>query len=410
MGSRKEPEPYRHKATRYYDASGNRVPPGTPGAEKRTETSRTYYANLKIGGKTKRTSLKTTDLATAWARLREMLRRERDRDLGIIDEYSENAEKPLSQHVEDWLASVESRGNGEKHLSGLRTRITRLIEVAGWKRITDLTADTLSATLARLGREGASAQTRNHYLGSARQFSRWAYGPGKRLKEDPFRSLRPANTLTDRRRLRRPPTDEELAKLFEYLEGERDGVIPPVLRGLSGRHRALCYRVSIATGLRANEMRQLTPACFDLDAGTLSLPASADKRRRPALLPLPPWLLEQLRAWFAAGGQCWDRVGKDDLGRLLRWDIEAAGIAHTIPDKEGRPLYLDFHSLRHRYCDWLSRVPGISPRALLALTRHSTVELAMGIYGRHRDDEGATVVAGMPEPGKKPPEKPQQSE
>ena len=83
-------------------------------------------------------------------------------------------------------------------------------------------------------------------------------------------------------------------------------------------------------------------------------------------------------------------------GRLLKADLEAAGVPYTVPGLSGEPLYFDFHAMRHYYCTWAANLPGISPRTLLALTRHSSVELAMRTYAKVRTED---VRRGRPDAG-----------
>jgi integrase len=64
---------------------------------------------------------------------------------------------------------------------------------------------------------------------------------------------------------------------------------------MPGRERALLYALALRTGLRANELRSLTAASFNLDAGTVTVAAAYSKHRREDILPLPPEILGDLR-------------------------------------------------------------------------------------------------------------------
>jgi integrase len=64
-----------------------------------------------------------------------------------------------------------------------------------------------------------------------------------------------------------------------------------------GRKIALAYRLMLSTGLRLNELRTLTWADVDLDAGALTVRAVNAKNRHDATLPLPPDALDALKAW-----------------------------------------------------------------------------------------------------------------
>lgn len=398
----KGPHPFRVTITRHVDTEGKRCPKDTPGARQVKSLSESYYTDIWDGKSRKRIPLGTSDLATAWANLRAILKRQAEAELGIRDRFAEAAEVPLEKHIDDWVESAEARGVSPKQCLGLRSSVLELARLAGWRRITDIDYDSALKALARLQRptegnpQGLSAQTRNHYTKKIKQFTNWAAGHSGRLRTDPLKQLATVDVSTDRRHDRRTPSDEEIGKLFEYLEGA-DAL---EVEGMSGRHRALAYRVAMATGLRAGELRSLTPSSFDLERATVTVAASYSKRRREDVLPLPPWLVILIRDWFTSGGRCFDGFPAEHPGKVLKADLASARIPYTVKNAAGVDLYFDFHSLRHYFCSWAGNLVGISPRALLALTRHSTPELAMQIYGQTKTSDVRTAVDGMPEPGR----------
>jgi len=80
---------------------------------------------------------------------------------------------------------------------------------------------------------------------------------------------------------------------------------------MTGPQRALLYRLAIETGLRANEIRSLTRASFDLDACTVTVVAGSSKRRRKDVqiiskslaAELEPFLATKVPAAKAFGGR-----------------------------------------------------------------------------------------------------------
>jgi len=406
--SRKKSQPVRVTVTRYYDARGNRVPKGTPGAVKRTEKTESYYAWLRVDGKLKRVPLGTADLGEAWAELRRLKRREAERAAGVSDDWLEQMARPLQEHIDDWLASVADRGTSEAQVDLLRSHVEKLAALAGWRRLGDLTAETLLRALARMQRPagdapGVSAQTRNHYTRHAKQFSRWCCRTRpRRLHEDPFDCVELVGVEADRRHDRRSPSDAEVAALFDHLEAE-----PPRARvrcGMTGRQRALGYKVSMATGFRAGELRSLSRESFDLAAATVTCRAEYSKRGRLDTQQLPAWLVAELKAWFKAGGGCWQGFPRQFPGRLLKADLKAAGVAWEVAGPSG-PLFFDFHSLRHWYVTQVANLPGISPRALMALCRHSTPALTLKVYAKAQDKDLRAAAEQIPQPGKRRPGK-----
>jgi integrase len=378
------PRPRKVVVTRYYDARGKRCAKGDPGAKPKKERSATWFA--KIGGK--RVSLKTTDEAEAWAELKRRLRR---RQTG---EPEPQGALPLSELVSEWVAVLKARGGGAQHVQQLKANVTRLIEAAGWKFPMDMTADSCLIAMAKLvASRSLSAQSRNHYLQHAKQFARWLVDGG-RLMRNPFGGLRPVSVEADRRHDRRVPTDEEIGNLMKYLHDPK----AKIRKGMTGPQRALGYRVCMATGFRAGELKSLERASFDLPAGTVTCRAAYSKRRRRDTQHLPPWLVEELTGWFAAGGGCWSTFPRHNPGKVLQADLHAAGIPWSVPGPDG-PLFFDFHALRHFFVSWCANQPGISPKTLMEMARHSDPKLTLRVYARARKDEVKKITDSMPPPG-----------
>ncbi len=399
--------PRRIKAVRHYDAQGKRCAAGDA-AETRVEESRTWYA--KIDGVT--VSLGTTDEGEAWQELRRRLKRRGDEADGVYHPVLDAAKRPLAEHVEEWLAVLTAKGTGGMRVAELRQRVTALATEAKWERIGHVTADSCALALARLAkRDDLSAQTRNHYLSAAKQFCRWLTMPPARLTVHPLLGMAPANVDADRRHERRCPTDDEVSKLFAWLESDRadtdargrkwtmneEGA--PVRHRMTGRQRALGYKVAMAAGLRGGELRSLSRESFDLDKGTVTVRAAYDKRRRPVTQPLPDWLVSQLREWFAAGGRCWERLPEYHSAKILRYDLERAGVEYVVAGPDG-PLFFDLHALRVWYVTQLANQPGISPKVLMTLARHSTPELSLKVYGKARQEETRAAAKAVPDPSR----------
>lgn len=398
----KGPHPYRVTVTRYFDRDGRQCRKGAPGAVPKKTRTETYYADFWEGSTRHRVPLGTNSLPIAWAKINEELKRRHDAALGIRDRFTEAAEKTMEEHLIAWQAIVEANGTTAKQAAAVRHGVEVLATCAGWKRITDIDQDSALLALARCQQpcpekpKGRSAQTRNHFRSHLRQFVAWAVASG-RLRSDPLGRLDRVDVSTDRRHDRRTPTDEEVAQLFEALE--KPGTV--ALRGMTGYQRALGYRVAMATGLRASELRSLTWGSFSLDGRTVTLAASYSKRRREDTILLPPWLASMLKAWQASGGELWAGFPEIHPGQVLKSDLALAGIPYSVRSPGGVEQYFDFHSLRHYFCTEVAHIASISPRTLLALTRHSSVELAMGVYGVTQQGDVRHAVDGMTEPGKK---------
>src|SRR5262249_25832325 len=152
--------------------------------------------------------------------------------------------------------------------------------------------------------------------------------------------LRAFNVATDRRHDQRELSPAELARLVAAAGAGGD------VLGMSGPDRAILYRLAVGTGFRADELRSLTPASFDLDAElpTVTVAAAYSKRRRDDAQPIRPDLATDLRAGLR--GKAPDAPVFRLTSRtadLMERDLAAAGIPYR--DAAGRVA--DFHALRH---------------------------------------------------------------
>jgi len=179
----------------------------------------------------------------------------------------------------------------------------------------------------------------------------------------------------------------------------------------------MVYRVAGSTGFRAGELRSLAPESFDLDAvpPTCTVEAGYSKRRKRDVQPLPPAMVEPLRAWLAGfepGSRVFEGIA-GDTARMLRSDLTAARSAWVkaggseeeqarreetdflaYRDRQGHVA--DFHSLRVLF---ISRVvaSGASMKEAQTLARHSTPVLTMNVYSRASLLDVAGAVEGIGE-------------
>jgi integrase len=183
---------------------------------------------------------------------------------------------------------------------------------------------------------------------------------------------------TDPVRRRRALVPEEIAKLL-------DACLP---------ERKLLYQVALCTGLRANELRHITPAHLDDERCGIRLEAAWTKNRLDGFQPIPRWLMDILQS----KAQDLDRSGaffgvqKTHPARMIQDDLKRAGIPLEIPG-EGK---VDFHSLRVTFCSLLDD-RGASAKENQELARHSTPVLTMNVYVRTRVDRVRGVVDAVGE-------------
>lgn len=209
------------------------------------------------------------------------------------------------------------------------------------------------------------------------------------------------NVLTDRRYQRRALTEEELRKLIaaardgrELFGKDKDGVI---CWRLTGSDRAILYRLAVETGLRAGELRSLTPRSFDLggDVATVTVLAAYSKHRRDDTLPLLQSTAAMLHEYFQERDP--DQPvflfpRREELARVIRVDLEAAG----IPVRDAQDRVVDFHALRHTFITNLAN-GGVHPKTAQALARHSTITLTMDRYSHSKREDEARALSALPD-------------
>jgi integrase len=187
---------------------------------------------------------------------------------------------------------------------------------------------------------------------------------------------------------------------------ERRAMEPGEIRKLlesCAPQRRLLYEVAFCTGLRANELRQLTPRHLDSARCGLILEASWTKSRKKGFQPLPAELVRRLEVaaeektaaglymqhtWQGTRKRASPRIQRpaDPLlyvpthpSRELEKDLRRAGMT-----KHGPGGKVDFHACRVAYTTLIFDVGGNLKEAQ-TLARHSDPRITANIYGKTRD-------------------------
>lgn len=159
----------------------------------------------------------------------------------------------------------------------------------------------------------------------------------------------------------------------------------------------MLYRIALGTGLRANEIRTLTPAAFDLEGNppTVTVKACYSKHRRKDVQPLVPSLADVLAEYLKnrpADEAAFAMPEKTNVARMLRADLADA----DIPHKDASGHVVDFHALRHTYISLLA-LAGVAPKVLMDLARHSDINLTMGFYSHTLVSDRADALSVLPD-------------
>jgi hypothetical protein len=219
------------------------------------------------------------------------------------ESFRDHERRPLADHIDAWQASLSAKGHTSKHAGQSTDRVRRLVAVmlgarpddidgktmtreqqkearalvtrlTAKVRLSDLTADRAQAAIATLRDSGRSLLTCNHYRACARAFMQWAW-KDSRVRDNPMIALEGYNAKEDPRHQRRTISVEELRALISAAEHG------PVVMGMTGHARALCYQLAAASGLRhgfqhgqpRKELASITSESFDWEANQLTIPA-----------------------------------------------------------------------------------------------------------------------------------------
>ena len=197
--------------------------------------------------------------------------------------------------------------------------------------------------------------------------------------------------------------ENPLVELTEYdtePEEEKRALTAEELRGILAvcpPHRRILYATAIATGLRANEIRQLTVHDLDVKGRELRLKKRTTKGRRKQYQVLPAALAEvlaqeaRLETAAALYAERPPKKGKrlkvpkqpllyvpTHTARDMYRDMKAAGV--PVRTDEGK---VDFHGLRNSFDTFVIEC-GANLKEAQDLMRHKDPQMTMNVYARVR--------------------------
>ncbi len=310
--------------------------------------------------------------------------------------YRKSALRPIAEHVEEFRAMLQDKGNTLGHVALVKAHVDRVVALTGAKHLADLSADAVQKAIGTIKGEGLSLRTCNAILRSVKTFGGWLEAGG-RIRHNDLRNVKGFNDATDKRRVRRDISDNELGRIIAAAKAGR------VSFGLSGEDRAIAYKLAAGTGFRRGELASMTKVSFTLDgdAPTVSVAAAYSKRRRGDTQPIDADLAADLAKWLngkPAGvpllpltRKTAEMMARDMWKAKRAWMREAATVrerwerrkSEFLNPADGEGRVFDFHALRHHY---ISRVvqSGASVKVCQELARHSTPVLTLGRYAHVR--------------------------
>lgn len=306
---------------------------------------------------------------------------------GLIDNrrISNHIGKSLTKHLSDFHNGLLAKGNGEPYVKQTTSLIKSIFKGCGFETYSDIDANEVYTFLADMrSDEGTGQRTFNYGLKAVKHFAKWMIIE-RRATENPLEHLT-CVTQTEKRRQRRALSIEEQVKLLKAAENGRKH------HNLTGHERYLVYKLALQTGLRANEIRNLTASSFDFDNRTVTLTGAYTKNKKLAVLDLKRDTALELKSFLShkmPGAKVF--AVPNQPAKMIKADLIEAGIDYKT--EEGQA---DFHGLRHSFITNLARA-GVHPSDAMALARHSTITLTMDYYTHVKRESLKGIIDAQPD-------------
>ena len=314
------------------------------------------------------------------------------RQTGMIDPEQERLQQGQQALLTDLIPMFEESlsERSAQYQSHTMSRLRKIIEGCEYAKLADIEPEGFVSFLKRLRKKkDIGPRTFNHYLQAIDVFCNWCLST-KRLIRNPLVGTDRLNVDVDIRHQRRALTPDEFQALIDSATTSDETV-----QGFTGPERARIYWLSYLTGLRRNELGNLTPRSFNLksDPATVTVEAASSKHRKKDVLPLHPQLVPVLEEWLSgmqASEQLFPKLATRKAWLMVKTDLERVGIAYKNSDG-----IADFHAAgRLTHITELLR-NGVTLPEAQKLARHSDIKMTMR-YAHIGLADQARAVAQLP--------------
>ena len=200
--------------------------------------SRNFQGKYRLsnGPKIYYVALKTPFRHVAEEKLKKIVREQEEELAGLISAkpLRDAAERPLTEHLAEFLADLKARGRCKSHVAHTRQRLPRLLKECSWHLLRDVSADGFSNW--RVKQEDLSAKTCNEYLGHQQRVVRVPCG-STAGRGELLAAAEPARLPSDTGRRAVPLQAPFAAQLHRRRRVFRPAHIPAVEYGLAGLRR-----------------------------------------------------------------------------------------------------------------------------------------------------------------------------
>jgi integrase len=312
---------------------------------------------------------------------------------GLIDGQRAEITKPLSGHICDYTKILKSKNFSKDYIVRTQNRLKRIIEDCRFYYFRDITKSAVDLYLGRLKKDGYSTTSRNHYLDAIRTFLNWAQ-TDSRILNNPLAKFEKEARNSKKKGILTP---EQFINLIKTTYEKN-----VLLENTIGQERAVLYMLAGTTGLRRNELLNLTWDDINLsgDNAFVRVRACIAKNGKEALQPIPSIAVSLLTALKTdTRPNNTDRVFAGfkmsiNTAGLIRNDLTAAKI--PLIDRDGNEIC--FHSLRNSYISYLAN--SLTPaKVVQKLARHSDFRMTYDVYARVLPETEQKAISFLPDFG-----------
>ena len=294
--------------------------------------------------------------------------------------------------VEEYLCWGRTQGGrGGKPWSDIHAKM-RESHLKKWKEnlkseklgVLEFCLPKVEKVIQTLSAEKKSGKTISNFVESLRSFCNFCIRRTY-LDEDPLKFLGKIDSTP--KKVRRCLSKEEINSLLNTVEEE---------------HFLILYKTALATGLRANELRQLSTNDLHKSKMALILSEKWTKNRKGGLHPIPECLYIELQDFIGKAKLLYDKYQRD--GKTIKVPdsplLYVPGqVFRTINrhyckaniEIETQDGVVDFHALRVTYINLIVE-SGANSKTAQALARHSSVDMTFNRYGRTKEELLLTSV------------------
>ncbi len=213
------------------------------------------------------------------------------------------------------------------------------------KHVHEITGLDIQKFIDSFKRDGKAQRTRQKHLNCLRSFFRWTRDVAKYVKEDPTVGIKVRVLKSQRRKKRKGLTVEEARRLLSACRVKRKQKRHDI------QHLWMAIFISLRTGLRLDNVLDLTWSRVDLEQGVMHVRPEEYKTDRGDDLTIP------IHAELWRVLRLWKRIREKSPLVTDRYFVLGKRLKQIIGPFKGAAkragVVTDFHNLRHAFETWL---------------------------------------------------------